>query len=469
MSERTGKTVRKTVQQSTARNLALEVVLRTMEQGEYCDKALHEILEGNSGLDRRDRAFVSRLAEGTVERCLELDYVIGRYSSVPLKKMKPVVRNILRLSAYQLLYMDQVPDSAACNEGVKLAVQRRVMPLRGFVNGVLRSIARGKDTLAYPARKDNVVRHLSVWYSMPEWIVRRFLDCYGEEETERILGSYLSEHGKTVVRCNLAAASPQAIRQSMESQGVIAEPGRLFGYAFYISGYGRLSELEAFARGWIQVQDESSMLVGHLAEVKQDSVILDVCAAPGGKSLHMADRMLQQAEDPGGRITACDIQKGKVSLIRQNLIRTGIHNVKLKKWDATQYQPEWEQSADIVAADLPCSGLGVIGKKSDIKYKTSPEDIPELAQKQRQILKTVSRYVKPGGQLLYSTCTIAREENEDNVEWILDHLPFEAVSIEEKLPDALKGLTGEQGYLQILPDMVGTDGFFVAAFRRRPD
>ncbi len=444
------------------RELALDILLQVMDKGEYCDKALHQTLQKYAFLERRDRAFLTRLTEGTVERCIELDYVIDRYSKTPVAKMKPAIREILRMSVYQILYMDQVPDSAACNEAVKLAVARKLTPLKGFVNGVLRNVARFRDDVVYPSRKKNIVRHFSVWYSMPEWIVSHFLDRYGENRTEKILQSFLNEDRETTVRCNLTQCSREEIVKSLKAQDVTVSDGVFFSYALRLSDYGRLDQLETFEKGWIQVQDESSMLVGHLASVDTQSTVIDVCAAPGGKSLHLADKMKAQ-----GRIFACDISEEKVSLIRQNLIRTGIHNVKLKKSDATVLREEWIETADVVIADLPCSGLGVIGKKCDIKYKTKPQDIQSLAAKQRKILSVVSQYVKPGGTLIFSTCTIAQEENEDNASWIQRQLPFEPVSIEEQLPEVLKGQTGGQGMIQILPDTAGTDGFFVSVFRKK--
>ncbi len=446
----------------SVRSLALDALVRIMEKGEYCDKVLHDILERHSLMEKRDRAFLTRLVEGTVERCIEMDYILNRYSNTPVHKMKPVVREILRLSVYQIIYMDQVPDSAACNEGVKLTVERKLMPLKGFVNGVLRNVARFQEDVVYPSRKADVIKHFSVWYSMPEWIVSRFVQQYGENQTEKILQNFLDEDKHTVVRCNLNKVSVEEIRESLEKQNVIVKPGKLFDYALELSAYGRLNELEAFQKGWIQVQDESSMVVGAVSPVTRKSTVIDVCSAPGGKALHLADKM--QGE---GTIIACDVHEKKVSLIRQNLIRTGIHNVKLKKNDALKLREEWIDSADVVIADLPCSGLGVIGKKADIKYKTKPEDIVSLARQQRKMLSVVSQYVKSGGILVYSTCTIAQEENQENREWILQNLPFEACSIEADLPEVLRGKTGEDGYIQLLPSETGTDGFFVSMFQKR--
>lgn len=454
-----GKAVRNTTVKST-RQLALEAMVSIMENGEYCDKVLHSMLD-KYPLEQRDRAFLMRLVEGTVERCIELDYVIDQYSKLPVTKQKPVVREILRLAVYQIMYMDQVPDSAACNEAVKLACTNHLIPLKGFVNGVLRNVVRFYEDTPYPKAKDEV-RHLSVWYSMPEWIVTRFIDQYGFEKTEAILQNFLQEDRGISLRCNLSKASGEEIIASLQKQGVKVESGKLFPQALHIRNYGRLSELEAFEKGWVQVQDESSLIVGAAAPVNESSVVIDVCAAPGGKSIHIADKMNGE-----GLIRACDLTKDKVSLIRQNLIRTGFHNVKLKKHDAMEFLSEWEETADVVVADLPCSGLGVMGHKADIKYKTKPQDIKALAEQQRKILQTVHRYVKPGGTLLYSTCTIAPEENEQQAEWILQNLPFEAVSLEDAVPDAVKCETAGDGYIQILPDLAGGDGFFLAAFRRK--
>ena len=457
---RTAEKAARNVTAKSTRQLALEAMVSIMDNGEYCDKVLHSMLE-KYPLEQRDRAFLMRLVEGTIERYIELDYVIDRYSKLPVAKQKPVVREILRLAVYQIMYMDQVPDSAACNEAVKLACTNHLIPLKGFVNGVLRNVVRFYEDTPYPKAKDKV-RHLSVWYSMPEWIVTRFMDQYGFEKTEAILQNFLQEDRGISLRCNLSKASKEEIIASLQAQGVKVENGKLFPEALHIRNYGRLSALEAFEKGWIQVQDESSLIVGAAAPVNEASVVIDVCAAPGGKSIHIADKMKGE-----GLIRACDLTKDKVSLIRQNLIRTGFHNVKLKKHDAMEFLPEWEETADVVIADLPCSGLGVIGHKADIKYKTKPQDIKALAEQQRKILQTVHRYVKPGGILLYSTCTIAPEENEQQAEWIRQNLPFEAVSLEDAVPDAAKCETAGDGYIQLLPDLAGGDGFFLAAFRRK--
>lgn len=448
-------------QKVNVRKITLDVLIDVMENGAYSDKTIHKVLDNHDDMDKRDRAFLTRLCEGTIERCIEIDYVLNLYSKTKVKKMKPVIRNILRMGVYQILYMEQVPDSAACNEAVKLAVKKKFVNLKGFVNGVLRNIAREKEKIKYPDKKD-FIRYASVKYSMPEWIVKRYNDSYGEARTEKILLSYLENDKSTCLRCNTSKATVDEIRAMLEKDGVKVSAGKLSDYAFYIEDFGKLTDLKAFKKGLIQVQDESSMLVGRILGQKNGDNIIDVCAAPGGKTLHAADLLAGT-----GNVISCDLTEAKTRLIRDNVERIGFDNIDIEVHDALIFNKEWETKADILIADLPCSGLGVIGKKCDIKYKTKEEDIKSLAKLQQDILKTVTKYIKPGGRLIFSTCTIAEEENEQNVKWICENLPFEPVSIEELLPNQFKSMTGKDGYIQVLPDMADTDGFFISAFVRR--
>lgn len=440
------------------RKLSLDLLMDIMEEGAFCDKCIHNAFDQHE-LDKRDKGFIMRLVEGTVERCVEIDYIINQFSKVKVKKMKPVIRNILRMSVYQIFYMEQVPDSAVCNEAVKLTVKRKLQNLKGFVNGVLRNIVRGKDEITYP--KNGTLDYLSVKYSMPEWIVKDFADRYGMEDTEKMLQSFLKEKGSLSVRCSTSRYTTSVVRKVLEEQGVQVEEGKLLDNAFIVKGYSNLTGLKAFQEGMFQVQDESSMLVGVVAGIKPDDTVIDVCAAPGGKTLHAADILRGT-----GHVFSADLTEEKTKLITENCSRLGYKNVTVVENDALVYREEWKEKADVLIADLPCSGLGVIGKKCDIKYKTTKEDIEALADIQRQILKVVSAYVKKGGRLLFSTCTIAAKENEENVAWIEKNLPFHLVSIEENLPDSLKGKTGDKGYLQVLPQMAQTDGFFISCFEK---
>lgn len=449
------------------RSMALNLLLQVMEEGKYCDHALHKMLNNTPDISKKERAFLTRLTQGTVERCIEIDYIINSFSKVPVKKMKPAIRGILRLSVYQMKYMDQIPVSAICNEAVKLTAKRKFQGLKGFVNGVLRNIARDIHQVEYPKDK---YAYLSVRYSMPEWIVSYFLEEYSYEDTEKILAGFLTKEFDTTLRCNTyygneEGRSPKEqinyIRESLRQQQVTVEAGKMIPEALHITGYDTLPQLEVFKQGNVQVQDESSMIVGKVSGIKPGDMVIDVCAAPGGKSLHAAD--LLQGD---GMILSCDLSEAKVHMIQENMERTGVENCELYRQNARIFRKDWENTADVLIADLPCSGLGVIGGKCDIKYHTSKEDFASLTKIQKEILDVVSRYVKPGGILLFSTCTIGREENYDNMQWILDNLPFEAVSIEEELPTVLQGSTGKDGYIQILP-WHGTDGFFVAKFRHK--
>lgn len=447
-------------QKISVRRLALDALLEISEKNAFCDQVIHRMLQEHP-MDKRDRAFFQRLAEGTVERQITIDYVLNQFSKVKVRKMKPVIREILRMGAYQLLYMDHVPDSAVCNESVKLVQKRKIPQLKGFVNGVLRSVVRGRDGIAYPHREE-LLSYLSVTYSMPEWIVRRFIDAYGEAGAEEICAGFLKGAGRISVRCQGSRHSVEEARASLEGQGVAVEPGILFSDALRLKNIGSVMELEAFRRGMVQVQDESSMVVGAVSGIRPGDVVMDLCAAPGGKSMHAADLLAGQ-----GRVISADLTEEKVEKIRENARRLGYDEIQCYVQDARIFREEWQERADVVIADLPCSGLGVIGKKCDIKYKTLPEDIPGLSKMQREILETLCRYVRPGGRMVYSTCTMAREENEDNVAWIEEHLPLERVSMEELLPEPLRGGTGPEGYVQILPREGLLDGFFVATFRKQ--
>ncbi|MFQ9515026.1 MAG: 16S rRNA (cytosine(967)-C(5))-methyltransferase RsmB [Eubacterium sp.] len=439
--------------QINLRNLVLEMFLET-EQGRKSHIVLKDNLDRHRELDKQQRAFVTRLYQGTVERRIEMDYIINQFSKTPVKKLKPVIREILRMSVYQIKYMDSVPVSAACNEAVKLAVKRKFANLKGFVNGVIRNIARNIDHIDYPKE---LLDKLSVVYSVPRWIIEMWNQEYGQETTEEMLKG-LYDDRSTTVRCNPSKAKVEDIIASLQYKNIKVEKSDLYDNALFISEYDRLSSLDVFQAGMITVQDLSSMMAGIAANPKKGDYIIDVCAAPGGKSLHMAELM-----DGTGMVEARDLTEYKVNLIKENNRRMRYRNIKAVVKDATEPDLESVEKADIVMADLPCSGLGVIGNKSDIKYNISRQQINELVQFQRKILKIVSTYVKPGGRLIFSTCTVNKSENQGNVKWIEENLPFKLVSLEGILPEQLDG---KDGCLQIFPGQYGMDGFFISSFIR---
>lgn len=439
--------------QVNLRNLVLEMLLE-VNKGKKSHIALKDCLDEYNTLEKQQRAFVTRLFQGTIERRIEADYIINQYSKTPVNKMKPVIREILRMSIYQLKYMKSVPASAVCNEAVKLAVKRKFVNLKGFVNGVLRKIATNIDSVEYPKER---VTNLSVTYSIPEWIVNFWEEEYGDEKTIAMLES-LYEEKPTTVRCNTSKATVEDIINNLKYKNVEVKQSEIYEDALFISNYDSLKKLEVFNAGMITVQDLSSMIAGLAANPKQGDYIIDVCAAPGGKSLHMAELL-----NGSGMVEARDLTEYKARLIKENIDRIGCRNIKVKVMDATQIDEDSLEKADIVMADLPCSGLGVIGNKSDIKYNISREQINELAQLQRDILKVVSRYVKPGGRLIFSTCTVNKTENDENVKWIEENLPFKLKSLEGIIP---KELGGKDGFVQIFPGQYGMDGFFISSFVR---
>ena len=426
------------------RELILEILLAVTRDGEYSHIALRNVLENYQYLDKSERAFITRVTEGTLERMIELDYIINQFSKTKVNKMKPVIRTIIRSAVYQLKYMDSVPDSAVCNEAVKLAGKRGFSGLKGFVNGVLRNISRNLDNVKYPDKSDTV-KWLSVMYSMPEWIITEWLKNYDREMVEKMLQAFLAER-PTTIRCNLSQISREELAEELKKEGVKVRLCDTVDSALFISGYDYLGALESFRTGHFQVQDISSMEVAEWADPKEEEYIIDVCAAPGGKSLHLADKLAGK-----GHVEARDLTPYKVDLIRDNIARMGIDNIEAVCQDATVYDEASEKKADILIADLPCSGLGVLGKKTDLKYKMNPDTQKELVHLQRKILSVVHRYVKSGGKLLYSTCTIHRAENQENAAWFAEQYPeFELVR--ER---------------QFLPGVDDSDGFYIAEFVRK--
>ena len=449
-------------QQVNTRELIVGILLEVNKEGQYSHLVIRSTLEKYQYLEKQERAFITRVCEGTLEYKLRLDYILNQFSTVPAEKMKPVIRELLRSSVYQILYMDSVPDSAVCNEAVKLARRKGFYNLTGFVNGVLRKIARENGSIRFPG-KEEPEEYLSVIYSMPKWLVQRFLEQYGFEKTEKMLEAFLKEK-PTTIRIREYLVEKEAVLESLKSQKVTVEKAPYVENAYYVKDYDYLPALDAFRVGSIQVQDVSSMLVGDIAAPKEGNYVIDLCAAPGGKTLCIADKLKGT-----GRVDARDISRTKTDYIRENAIRQNFLNVVVTEKDATQLDSDSLEKADIVLADVPCSGLGVMGRKTDIKYKLNPAKIQELAGLQREILEQASTYVKPGGTLIYSTCTIGKEENQDNVEWFLEHYPYELESLDPYLCEELRSETTKKGYLQLLPGVHQCDGFFIARLKRKTE
>lgn len=434
------------------REIILDVLLEVLEKKQYSHVVLSQALTKYQYLEKQDRSFIKRIVDGTIEYLIQIDYILNLYSKVKVNKMKPVIRTLLRMSVYQICYMDRVPDSAVCNEAVKLAERRGFKMLKGFVNGVLRTISREKETIVFHSD--------SVRYSVPDWMLKQFKEQYSDDEVKRILESFLEEKPLTV-RCDLNKATLEEIRASLQSQGVeLGDSGYSEGVVTLL-GVDYLERLDAFTKGFIQVQDLSSSLSGDAAGIRDGDYIIDVCGAPGGKSIHAAELL-----HGTGMVESRDISEPKVAMIEENIHRSGLKNIKARVLDALIYDADSEKKADVLIADLPCSGLGIIGRKPDIKYNMTLEKTEDLIRLQRAMLSVVYQYVKPGGTLIYSTCTINKKENEENIRWFLENFPFSPVNIEGRLGTKLTADTMKDGYIQLLPGIHPCDGFFIAVMKR---
>lgn len=463
------------------REAVLTILTRIREEGTYSHIAVKEMLDQceREGMDRRQRAFVKRLTEGIIERRIEIDNVIRTYTKKGAR-IRPVIRDILRMGIFQILYMDAVPDSAACNEAVKLTKLSGKKELSGFVNGVLRTVAREKEKgiFAAAAREDGASSDpaaLSRKYSMPEWIIRLWNEQRSEQDTRALLEALLEVRPVSIRfddRCS--AADIEKILAGMQEKGVTATKGHYHALCYELTGTDSVATLPGYREGLWTVQDESSMLVAEAAGLQGGETVYDVCAAPGGKSMHCASKLLalaKRAEEgaaamKAGTVHAFDLSKGKTAQIMKNVRRMHLPNVVVSQRDALLPVPAEAGAADVLLCDLPCSGLGVIGRKRDIKYHVSPAQLEELAKLQKDILRSAVGYLKEGGVLIYSTCTINRGENEEIAAFIEKELGFTADPLAPHLPAGIPGIDGHM--LQLLPHIHGTDGFFLARFIKKP-
>lgn len=448
------------------REIALDILMEVNEKEQYIHVLLNEALRKYQYLEKNERAFISRLVKGTMERRLTLDYVINQVSSVRVNKMKPLIRNLMRMSVYQMMYMEQVPVSAVCNEAVKLAKKRKFNNLSGFVNGVLRNISRQLPQMEFPD-------DYSIKYSVPQELVDMLIQAYGEKAVKLILESFLKERTVSAVT-NTVRISKKELAERLTAQGITVKDAPYVKDAFILSDYNYLDDIQEFDEGLFNIQDVSSMLAGVIAAPDKDSTVLDVCAAPGGKSIFAALTM-----GGTGRVISRDVSERKTEQIEENVERLGLGNVTVEVADAAMHNEVDDESADMLLADLPCSGLGIIGRKPDIKYNVSKDKIAGIVSLQRSILDSVCSYVKHGGYIVYSTCTLNPQENEENVRYIKSK-GFETVDISASLPDGLiedAKKAGDvfydklvkdaaDGMLTLIPGVYECDGFFVAKLKR---
>lgn len=442
------------------RMIIVEALQEILEEGQMSHQVLSGVLDKYQYLEKQERAFLSRSVEGVMEYLPTLDYILDTFSKTPVRKMKPFIRNLLRMSLYHLFYMDSVPERAVVSEAVKLTEKKGFYGLKGFVNGLLRNIIRNKDTITWP---EDEKKRMELQYCVPGWILDEWFCTYEKGEVEQILQGLHVERPLNI-RVNVARITPEGCKKRLEAEGVTVKAHPYLPECLEISGYDYLGKLASFREGLFQVQDVSSMLAGHLAvfflKKNPGGKLLDMCSAPGGKALYVAEHC------PDVQVLSRDISEYKLSLIEENRKRSGVSNIKTEVFDATRPDEGRRETADVVLADLPCSGLGILRKKRDIVYKTTREDVESLARLQREMLVQAAGYVKPGGLLIYSTCTITRAENLDNMEWFLKEFPFERINISSVFPSQLQDETLEKGYLQLLPGKHASDGFFISAMKK---
>ncbi|MCG8403436.1 MAG: 16S rRNA (cytosine(967)-C(5))-methyltransferase RsmB [Firmicutes bacterium] len=431
-------------------------------KGAYANLALGAELH-KAGPGKLDRAFVTELVYGTLRARNTLDWALRRYLSRPLSDVPVAIRNILRLGAYQALFMDRVPDPAAVNESVKLARRYGHAGTVKFVNGVLRNLARGKAEIIYPDPVKDPAGYIALRHSHPEWIVRRWLACYGFAGTEALCRAN-NRPAPNTVRVNTLKTKTQTLVETLAGLGVSAQKAKYAGDCLLLEGFVALDRLAPFREGLFQAQDEGSILAGQAVDPAPGARVIDVAAAPGGKSTHLAQIMRNR-----GEILALDVHRHKINLIRDNCRRLDVEIVNPVQLDARAIPDAYDIWADYVLVDAPCSGLGVLRRRPDARWRKEEGQISRLAQLQRQILDAAAKTVKPGGVLVYSTCTITVEENLGQIQnFLAAHREFKAESLAGLLPGSLdweNSMGG--GYLQTLPHVhENMDGFFIARMRK---
>ena len=438
------------------RGIALDALLESESSGRASSGIITDILNKYDYLDQRDKAFIKLLFEGVTERRITLDFILDKRSSVKTRKMKPVIRNILRMGLYQMLYTDS-PSYAVCKESVNLAGKRGFKGLGGFVNGVLRNLAREIETLAkdgsditeklLPGREEiDSIRYLSIRYSIPEVIISIIIKDYGER-TESIL-SAMSETKPVSIRFRsfMTAEEITKVIERMEKSGVILKQDTDIPFVYRASHTGDVRKLPGYEEGLFYVQDVSSIKAVISLDIQKGEKILDCCAAPGGKSI-----LASEFTGDEGSVTSCDISDDKTDIIRDNFERLNCKNTSVIVRDASVNDPSFNEGFDTVILDVPCSGLGIMGKKRDIKYNLTEEGLSSLDDLQKKIIDSCVPYVRKGGKLMYSTCTLRKAENEERVLYITENHGIEVVT----------------GPVTLLPDEAEQDGFFYCILRKK--
>ena len=440
-----------------ARLTALDVLRDIHEKGAYASLALQNRLRQNR-LQPNDRRLATSIVYTTLERVEQLDYVLDRLMEHPTDD--PVLRDILRLSACQILFHERIPDSAAVNEGVKLAKIAGKESASGFLNAVLRNLVRGKENIQWPDREQDILKYLYIMGNMPVWLVEKLISAYGQETAEKIILFEAPKSGM-VARPNMLRITDEAFEALLRTKPWEWKRG-LVPHAYLIKGAVEIGTDEDFRKGLFSIQGQSSMLAAEAVQAKPGMRVLDCCAAPGGKTAYMAETMQDT-----GRVFAWDVHEHRVQLLEAMKKRLRLENLRISVRDAANFKPDMEGTLDAVLLDAPCTGLGVLSEKPDIAYRLKESDLPSIVQTQAQLLDTVSRYVKPGGTLVYSTCTILPEENEEQIKAFLEtHPAFSVQPLPTSFPEEFRKQQNAYG-LQLFNHRDQVEGFFIARIQRQ--
>lgn len=449
-----------------AREIALRVLDRIERESAFANLALDGAFR-DWPAPKQERAFCTEMVYGTVRHRLTLDWMLHFYCSRPVEKLTPVIRNILRLSLYQLAIMNHKPEAAVVNEAVTLATKHGPGGTSGLVNAILRAYLRDPQKVKFPDLRSDPARHISLRFSHPEWLVERWLARFGVEDTVA-----LCERNNTpapvTIRTNTLVTGRENLLERLASTGVQAEPTSLAPEGLTISGFDRLESLDAYKEGWFTVQDESSMLVAHALSPEPGEDVIDLCGAPGGKTTHIAQLMENR-----GRILSVDLRPHRIRLIEQTAERLGISIIATKAVDALEFDPPDGKPVHALLLDAPCTGTGVLGRRADARWRKTPGELTELASLQRKLLSHAATLVAPGGHLVYSTCSLEPEENHLAIEEFLgEHPEFSPGDLRGCLPESVfkgsgNGEPVSPGWMYLLPWRHGTDGFFIARLERR--
>jgi 16S rRNA (cytosine967-C5)-methyltransferase len=440
-----------------ARKVALNVLQDVNRDGAYASLALDKRLK-ESTLTGIDKRLAANIVYGTLENMLRIDYALG--TLLTKSDVDPLIRDILRLSAFQILFLDRVPDSAAVNEGVKLCKEAGMEPLSGFVNAVLRNLTRQKEEIAWPKREDGEARYISILHSVPLWLTERLIAAYGIEMALDIC-AYRTEHHFTPVRPNRMMMDDAAFEQLLERKVWKAERGQVPG-VWRIGGAVDIGADADYRKGLFSIQGESSILAALAVGARRGMQVLDACAAPGGKAAFMAETM-----EGTGRVHAWDKHAHRVELITAMAKRLHLENLRPMVRDALVPREDLAETFDAVLLDAPCSGLGVMLEKPDVKYRQSPEAVAELVKTQKTLLDTLCPYVKRGGVMVYATCSILPEENTEQIAAFLQaHPDFVLDPLPETIPVKFRQIYADDG-LQLFAHRDGLEGFFIARLRKK--